>query len=480
MSLLYKALNSTSETLNGAPTLHSSLNPCVDLFFAVGSSRNEDITPLFAAAYGQNNELALRIALWARDIREGAGERQTFRNILKYLNEFHANSAFSKLILDKTPELGRWDDLLVVISEDISEETELGAYALHLITDALEYCDALCAKWMPRKGKLAARIRNYAGYSPKKYRKTLVTLSRTVEQQICANKWDEVKYSGVPSIAAKKYSRAFVKHDEERYLAYINDVKEGKAKVNAGAIFPHDVISGLRHGNKDLGEQQWKALPNYIANNMTNILPVVDVSGSMERSIGNSSTTCMDVSIALGLYLSERINGVFKDEFITFSEKPKMEHLHGSLVDRLNQLQRAEWGMNTNLEKVFELVLDKAIQNNIDASEMPSMIVILSDMEFDQCTGGRRHKTNFEAIKQMYSLTKYEMPTLVFWNLNARRGNVPCEFNEDGVLLVSGFSPAIMKDVLCGEVKTPVQIMLQAVMKDRYKFTQSLQNNNCK
>lgn len=467
MSSLLQAMNETSRTNNGALTNYSSLNKCVDLFFTIGSSRNMDIIPLFYKALSENKDLALRILLWSRDIREGAGERETFRKILSSIKDNYVTNKFIKTV----PEIGRWDDLLCLISEDIKNETQAGTAALNLISLELEKDNCvLCAKWMPRKGPIATRIRKYLGLTPRSYRKLLVNKSNTVEQKMCSKNWDKINYEHVPSIAAKKYSNTFNRQDGVRYQEYIEKLVKGEVKVNAGAIFPHDVIIGMRNGNIDLANVQWKSLPNYLENSSEKILPVVDVSGSMECAIGKSkSLMCIDVSIALGLYLSERNTGIFKDEFITFSKSPVIQRLTGNLHERYCQLARAHWSMSTDIEKVFFLVLQQARTFNIMREDMPTMIVILSDMEFNQATYDcDRERTNYSAIKDLYRNSEYEMPKLVFWNLNAREGNVPCTYDENGVLLVSGFSPSIMRDVLSNDIKTPEQIMMHTVMKERY------------
>lgn len=454
---------SDSFTLNGAPTLPSSGKSIVDLFFAIGSSRKKDITPAFVAAINEDTDLAIRVLLWARDIRGGSGERQTFRNLLGYLEK--NNFDLFERVLAKIPELGRFDDLLVATTDDGKK----AAYTI--IAKALEDGNGLCAKWMPRKGPIAIELRDFLGLTPRKYRKTLVNLTRVVETQMCNKEWSEVNYSHVPSVAAARYRKAFYKHDQERYAAYVEALKQPNkpknVKINAAAIYPHDIIATLlnrSYGNKterDVAVAQWDALPDYI-NDKESFLPIVDVSGSM-------SGLPMNVAVALGLYTSQRNKSAFKDIFMTFSSKPKLQKLTGDIANRCNQLVRAEWEMSTNVEAAFKLVLDHARKNNVPQEDMPSMFLIMSDMEFNTCTRNPS-KRAFEDLQEQYEAAGYRMPKVVFWNLNARLGNVPVSHTEQGTALVSGFSPAIMTSLLGGGSFDPLSIVRKAVCKERYDY----------
>jgi hypothetical protein len=198
------------------------------------------------------------------------------------------------------------------------------------------------------------------------------------------------------------------------------------------------------------------------------ILPVVDVSGSMESPAGgNPNLTCMDIAVSLGMYISERSEGNFKDAFITFSESPELQYLKGSLEQRLSQLISSDWGMSTNLEKVFNLILTQAKNNNISEEFMPTKILILSDMQFNQAT--RRDSLGAQSmIEEMYKEAGYKMPNVVYWNLNSSGGNFPVEFDKNGTALVSGFSPSILKSLLGGKNMTPESIMMDTVNDKRY------------
>lgn len=455
-----------SVTENGAATFASSLDTNVDLFFRVGASRGkaDEVTRLFKRAFKEDSSLATRIALWARDARGGAGEREIFRSMLKEMPRQTQLALIHKIV-----ELGRWDDLsvLVELGDNLVAET-----AAHFWKVAVLDNHGLAAKWAPRKGELAVKLRTLWGMTPKQYRKTLVNATNVVEQKMCAKQWDSIEFGHVPSVAAARYNAAFLKNAREAYTVYKEALVKGEAKINASAIFPHDVIRAAYNPytysavkvDTDVVDAQWNALPDFCAGKASDILVMSDVSGSMSCAI-SGQVTAMHVSIALGLYISERQTGPFKDLVLTFETTPKFHKVHGKgITDRANNLARAPWGGSTDINKAFKLILDTAVKNNVSADEMPKMLLILSDMEFNYCG----HLTNTQALRKMYEQAGYEMPRVVFWNLNSRTQNVPVRHNEQGVALVSGFSPSIMKSILAAKDFTPQQIMLDTVMSDRY------------
>ena len=463
--------NQEARTANGMKARKSSANACVDLFYNIGASRGKNIVPAFTAAYVENPDLALRIAQWARDVRGGSGERQVFRDILAYLENTKPEDA--SRLLAKVPELGRYDDLFVFKTKPLK------AQAYTLLGDALRARNGLAAKWTPRKGEVAREIREFFGMSPKQYRKSLVTLTNVVETQMCANNWDNINYSHVPSVAHARYKKAFGRHGTT-YAEYVTKLVKGEAgvKINASAVFPYDVLKGrigrytkMSKQELDVVEAQWNALPNYVG--AANVLPMVDSSGSMTCPAGGhtskSGLTCLEVAISLGLYFADKNTGKFKDTFLTFSRSPKLVNLKGNINQKIDQMNTGEVA-NTNLHKAFELILDVAVKNNVPQAEMPETLVIFSDMQFDQ--GVDRDESAIEMIERKYKAAGYTVPQVVFWNLNAAYGNTPVKFDKRGTALVSGFSPAVAGGIMGGNMDdfTPEAIMLKTVMKDRYSI----------
>jgi hypothetical protein len=460
--------NQEARTTNGMKARQSTANACVDLFYNIGASRGKNIIPQFTAAYVENADLALRIVQWARDVRGGAGEREIFRQVLTHLEK--TNPADAARLITKVPELGRFDDLLVF------ESKEMKATAYALLGDYLRQKNGLAAKWTPRKGKIAAEIREFFGMSPKQYRKTLVGMTTVVESQMCANDWDNINYSHVPSVAHSRYKKAFGRHGTT-YAEYITKLVKGEAgvKINANAIFPHDVLKGRIGGYgttkwsaTELGaiEAQWAALPNYVGD--ASVLPLVDVSGSMTSKAGKKGdTTCLEIAVSLGLYFADKNKGKFKDCFLTFSDNTKLVNLKGSINQKIDQMISSDWGMSTNLHGAFNQILSTAVKNKVSQAEMPETLMIFSDMQFNACV--KYDDSAMEMIARKYCEAGYELPKVVFWNLNAS-GNAPVEFDKSGTALVSGFSPAIAASVLGADPDafSPEAIMLKAVMNSRY------------
>ena len=459
--------NQTARTTNGMKAFNDTSSALTDLFFKIGASRGKDIVPSFVKAYVEDSDLALRIALWCRDIRGGAGERELFRNILKYLEVNDPDAA--EKVLAKIPELGRFDDLFCF------QTPRLKNRAYSLLGNALRAGNGLAAKWCPRKGPVANELRSFFGMSPRAYRKTLVNLTKVVEQQMCSNDWDNINFSHVPSLASARYKKAFNRHTE-KFAEYVAALVKGdpSVKVNADAVYPYDVLKGVNYyNNYDKTEldhivAQWAALPNYVGD--ANILPLVDVSGSMTCTVGGNQTgnlSCLDVAVSLGLYLAEKNQGKFKDTFLTFSSKSELITLTGNVVQRMQQMNRSHWEMSTNLHSAFNKILSVAVENNVPQEEMPEILLILSDMNFNNCT--QFDDTAYQMIQRKYEAAGYQAPAIVFWNLNAQ-DHVPVKAHESGAALVSGFSPAIMKAILSADMSefTPYAIMMQTIMNERY------------
>lgn len=445
-----------ARTTNGMKAQASTMSPVVDLFYNIGASRGKNIVAEFERAYAHDPVLATKVALWARDVRGGAGERQIFRDILVHLEDIHPDML--DRILPHIAEFGRWDDLLVFKTEAFK------AKAYTLIGDALRAGNGLAAKWMPRKGTIAVEMRNFFGMSPKQYRKSLVALTNVVETPMCAKEFETIEFGKLPSLAAARYQKAFNRNAPTAYAAYKAKLETGEAKINAAAVYPYDVVKSIRMGDKAVAKAQWAALPDYMTD--ANVLPMVDVSGSMGCPVGgNPNLSCMDVAISLGLYCADKNKGAFKDMFLTFSTNTRLEVLKGDILQKHAQLSRADWGMSTNLHGAFDAILKVATSHSVPEADMPKTLLILSDMNFNQCV--RFDDSAFEMIQRKYESAGYKMPNIVFWNLNAS-GHTPVSFDQKGVALVSGFSPAIMKSILAGEDYTPEAIMLQTINVERY------------
>jgi hypothetical protein len=472
-----------ARTENGMRARATTSNANVDLFGSIGAMRGKDVIPTFAKAYSENKDYALRIAQWARDVRGGSGERQIYRDILLWLEVNDPAILVESNLLENLPELGRFDDLFIFKTKQVQDR------ALDVFLIALTGNNGLAAKWAPRKGPLAVDLRNRLGMSPKAYRKFIVRNTNVVETQMCAKNWNEINFSHVPSVAMSRYLTAFHRNASEAMEAYKAALvrNDGTAKVNASAVYPYDVTrmlgvtyspygGGVRINPQDqtVANAMWETLPDYM--NSKNVLPMIDVSGSMTSPAGGhsskSTVTCMDVSVSLGLYCADKSKGAFKDIMLTFSGGSEMYKLKGSnLAEKLGYIHTKgkDWGSNTNLHAAFDQVLAHALRNAVPASEMPAMLLIISDMQFDHCV--RHDDSAMQMARRKYEDAGYELPALVFWNLNDS-GSKPVKFNDNGVALISGFSPAVLKSVLSADLDkfNPENIMLQTIGSARYNW----------
>lgn len=460
-----------TRTTNGMKALKTTFNANVDLFGTIGSARNTDISGLFMKAFREDANLAVRNLLWVRDVRGGAGERDTFRKLLAHLANTGETDVAARVLV-KIPEVGRWDDMFKLIGI----EPQLDELIAETVAAALLEKNGLCAKWMPREGKKHSRFfMNQFGLTERGYRKLIVGLSKTVEQQMCAQQWDKIEFGKIPSVAAKNYQRAFKRNAPEVYQEYVDGLATGKTKINAGAIFPYDVIKGL-NGVNGVADAQWKALPDYLEGSTENLIPIIDVSYSMS-DLASKNLTCMDVAVSLGMYVAERSKGIFKDQFITFHDRPELVDLSGckTLTERVYKTRNARWGGSTNLQATFELILNTAVRHRVSPSDMPTKIILFSDMQFNQVDGRfvSREASALEMIEQMYAQAGYKRPDIIFWNMNAKYGNLPVSHSAGGTAIVTGFSPAVMKAILAQQdvpEVTPLSTMLETLLVDRYNW----------
>jgi hypothetical protein len=450
------------KSYNGAPVLKRTDSACVDLFSFVGSARKHPAVAIqaFERAFRQDSKLALRILLWARDARGGAGERDTFRFILHWLERRHPEVAAALVRAGAVQQFGRFDDMLHLQSDAVWPAVEEQVFT------ALVANDRLAAKWMPRKGPVAARLCRALGATEATWRRALAEISDTVEQRMCARNWQGIDFSKVPSVAAARLQSIFRRHDGERYATYLEDVTAGRTTMKAGVVFPHDIVKAASHDDA-AATVQWSQLPKPVL--AGSALVLCDVSGSMGCKV-SGSTTALDVCVALGLLLSENLPEPFRNQVVTFTGDPQWHEVSGdTLAERAASLHSARWSTNTNIQAAFDLILAraKAAREAGVAFEMPSAFVVLSDMEFD--CANVRGRTNHQVLERKFKAAGFALPTLVYWNLNGRAGNMAAG-NKPGVVLVSGYSPRIADIVLSGayDQLSPELVMREAVCVPRY------------
>ncbi|MBQ0111685.1 MAG: DUF2828 family protein [Bacteroidales bacterium] len=464
-----------TRTENGAVALNTTGNALLDLFGSIGSLREADknrIETLFAEAYREDPLFATKIVFYARDIRGGLGERKTFRTLIKYMANRHPETLRPNL--DLIGVFGRYDDMYELIGTPLEEDMWAAMKKqfeedLHNLVEGKAI--SLLAKWIKTSdasskrtremGILTAHKLGYPVYNFKRIVRKMRQRIGVVESLMSAGKWDEIKYPEVPSRAMMIYRKAFMKHDSVRFEEFIGKAEKGEVKINASTLFPYDIVEKIlykRESSRVL-ETQWNALPNYVEEG-TNALVMADVSGSM-------SGRPMATSIGLAIYFAERNVGAYHNLFMTFSGRPETVVLKGeTLEQKIRNVSKANWDMNTDLKAAFDRVLEIAEDNHIPQEEMPKAIVVVSDMEIDNC--GNREWSFYDKMANKFSKAGYVIPNIIFWNVNSRHDVFHADQRRKGVQLASGQSVTVFKQVLQNLGFNPVEAMQNTINSERY------------
>lgn len=476
-------------TENGAVTYESTGSECLDLFAAIGAIRSESddgIIKRFIRAYTENPDTAMKLLFYARDVRGGLGERRVFRVILNWLavNE----PASVKKNLEYIAEYGRYDDFLSLIGTPC--EKDMFAVLKKQFLDDMEAMKedksvSLLGKWLPSVNASDAKTKSYGkkiakafGLSEAEYRKSLSALRakiRIIENNLRKKDYS-FDYEKQPSRAMFKYAKAFWRNDEKRYREFINSIRAGEAVLHADNVAPYELVAPYLTAGwlsssfmRDISEDEkntlnatWAALPDF--GNGENALAVIDTSGSMYWGMKPLPAA---VALSLGLYFAEHNTGVFKNHFIEFSARPQLIELKGeTFADRLRYAASFNENANTNLEAVFDLILDTAVKNHVLQEELPAKLIIISDMEFDACVDNAS-EVNFKNAQNKFADNGYRIPKIVFWNVAAGNRQQPVRQNEQGVALVSGATPRIFS-MVAGEILSPYTFMLEVLGSKRY------------
>ena len=482
-------------TENGAATHLTTGSDCLDLFATVGALRREsedEIVVRFLRAFAENRDVAMKLLFFARDIRGGLGERKVFRVSLRWLAK-NAPETVRKNI-SYIAEYGRFDDLLVLF--DTPVEKDMLDFIREQLCKDVEAMDnggevSLLGKWLPSVNasnadtiKIAKKIARFLKMDDKTYRKMLSQLRahiRIIENNLREKDYT-FDYEKQPSKAMFKYRGAFARNDAERYNNFLNRVSSGEAKLNASTLAPYELVepyltphwyNGHHSFMKEITEEErkslnatWEALPNF--GSEANALAIIDTSGSMYC---DAKPLPAAVALSLGLYFAEHNTGAFKNHFVEFSSNPELIEIKGdTFAEKLQYICSFNEIADTNIEAVFDLVLNAAINNKLSQAELPAKIIIISDMEFNACVRNAE-VTNFNNAKAKFEAAGYELPEVVFWNVASRNRQQPVTKNEQGVALVSGCTPRLFSQVVDGSLAamTPYEFMLDVLGGERYE-----------
>lgn len=498
--------NNYTYTENGAVTHKSTQSDLLDMF-ALGAAyrnrTNSDCIVLFRKAFAENPTYALKCLFYLRDIRGGQGERRFFRVCLRDLANTNIEAA--RRNLEYVPVYGRWDDMYLF--ENTPLEAEAFAFMKHqLALDVNCKTPSLLAKWLKSENASSSKTRHLArktakafGMTPKQYRKTLSILRERInvlERLMSAGKWDEIEFDKIPSRAGLIYKNAFAKHDLEREQSkkevqtYADFAKDTTKKVNAKDLYPYECVEkalsltrqsywgggyntnriALDNTDRLMINKYWDNLTDYFNGANFNALAVVDTSASMRG-------TPMNVAISLGLYCAERCKGPFNGYYVSFSRAPRLVRTEGvDFCDKVARIANTNLCENTNIEATFDMLLNTALANHCTQDELPQNIVVISDMEFDAGTGQRNYwgsgtpsfkaETLMESIRKKWASYGYQMPKLLYWNVDARQDNIPEDLGNGPISYISGFSPSIFETILSG--KTGLDLCLEKLNSERY------------
>lgn len=516
---LKNTLNSeVSYTENGAVGYKTSGKALLDLNFSVSSLRKaskETIENKFSAAFFESPVYAVKWLFFARDVRGGMGERRIFRICFAWLA--NTRPEVVKKLIPLVAEYGRFDDLL-----NSGLEGELWNVVVDYIDNQIteDYKNALAgkpmsllAKWLPscntsssETRKLAKKIYTALDLSEKEYRKMLSKIRaelKVVEVDASAKNWSNIDYEKVPSMANLKYKNAFLRNDEARRREYLGKLEKGEAKINSSVAFPCDIVHkyissrssygyyGYNYNNIQIDtalEAMWKSLPDFVKANdrSSSTIVVADDSGSMTSS-ASGNMSILTVAQSLAIYFSEKLTGPYKDKCITFSNRPQYLDFTNckSLIDKIKVMYSHSEVANTNIEAVYDLILQTAINNNLKQEDIPANVLLVSDMEFDSMVSfngcdrcysfdDRYHakqRALFEQIKKRFEAAGYVMPRTIFWNVGSRTGTIPLQQHATGTALVSGYSPAIAKMVFSAKTD-PYEVLLETLDSERYDSIQ--------
>ena len=493
-------------TENGAVAYKSTNNACLDAFGSLGAMRfsdEDEIIRVFSRAFYENRELAIKMAFYMRDIRGGQGQRKVFRTIIKWLANNYPNVVIANL--DNILYYGRGDDYVCLFGTDV-EFPMIKKVKEILNKDIVSMMSgkecSLLAKWLPSENTSSVETRCFAkkfiksfGMTSREYRQILSKLRKYIdvtEVKMSANEWDKINYNYVPAKAAMNYSNAFMRHDMDNYINYLQHLSIGCAKVNAASLFPVDIIHRVRENmyhcsKKDriLLDAMWNSLPNYLDGKEETGICVVDTSGSMYG-------LPLEVALSLGIYCADKCHGPFKDHFITFSSRPELVELKGNdIVEKVSNIR--ELCDNTNIEAVFDLILSVAIENKMKQEDLPSKLYIISDMQFDEASTyydwhTRRYVKNkpfMQIMREKFERAGYKMPALIYWNVRASKcGMFHDTVDGEDVAMVSGYSASLFKSIIEGttfeesvdsngnkivkEKIDPMTVMLNTLNSERY------------
>lgn len=486
-------------TENQAPARTTTGDNLIDLFAVIGAMREReesDIISMWESAYRENPELAVRMIFYAGDIRGiGLGERRTFRILIKHLANTHPSIMRKNIV--NIPYYNRWDSLYELVATpcegdmwDLVRTQWLEDFGNMKHNKPI----SLMAKWLAsvnasskKTCMLGRKTARELGLSQEIYRRALSKLRaylKVVEKSMSAQEWATIEYSAVPSYAMKNYSKAFARHDKDRFSSYKESLEQkiadgtiSQKDIKSATLFPYDLVRkyidndsefwfrGSYIGRYDtITEAQWKALPDYL-DEEANVIVMADVSGSMY----SPNYQPISASLSLALYFAERNKGIYHNKYMTFTDKPSFLTINenASLRDQLVQAWSAGVGYSTNLERAFMYILNTAIGNDVKPEDMPKALVVVSDMEIDPFFRGQGLDF-LEEMTRRFRNAGYSIPRVCFWCVSARNNTFHAKSTNPNVVFASGYSASAFTSIVKGITKSAYEVMHDTLMDSWY------------
>lgn len=488
-----------SKTDNNAIALETTNNIFVDLFCNIVRDYDyNELDNLLYKCMQKDPYKTIAIIFNSRDRIDGKKEKKISNDAYLWMKFNKYEKTYECNMKNYINKYGSWKDVLYFVSKiyknrEFNDRFESKLFAKQLIQDKNYYDNnesvSLCAKWCPSEKSIYQKkyniynkimydvfelldlndTKNRNEYFRKQYLTPLRNKIDIIETKMCKTDWKNINYENVPSIASKKYKNAFMKNDEERYLQYLNNVSKGIQKINVTGILPHELVNYyLQDESRELDltiENQWKTILDDMKKGelFNELIAVVDVSGSMFGASNGSIPA--QVAIALGLLISNCCTGSFKNTVITFHSTPTFHKVTGiTLKEQVESIRKADWGYNTNFEKIADLIIDYGKNNNLENNLMPKKLVVLSDMQFDEAVREDydSDKTELELLYNTFSnkfkKNNYDVPKMIYWNLNSDNSkSFPVSSKVKNTAIISGFSEQLLKifmtyDEFCPEI----------------------------
>ncbi|PHT39011.1 hypothetical protein CQW23_22584 [Capsicum baccatum] len=466
-------------TENGSATFLSSGNPCLNFFFhIVPDTPHQDLLKRLECSWNFDSLITLKLICNLRGVRgTGKSMKDGFYICALWLHIYHsktlacnvkaiADFRYFKDVLEILYRLVEGHDVRKNEKEEWEEKKDSGflekknstiSYVckskakrlrLEKIADTAKkllsrYDQDSDFQFLYDNESIPTRGVEYEDVEDAHYayrvrdrlrKEVLVPLHKALEipeVYICANKWGELPYKRVPSVAMTLYRKLFYKNDKERFEQYVSDVKEGKTTIAAGALLPHEIIASLNDPTGTaVAEVQWERMVSDLAK-----------KGKL--------TNC---------------------KLITFSADPEFHVVKGkNLSEKTNFIRRMEWGCSTNFQQVFDKILEVAVKGKLSEEQMIKRLFVFNDMEFDQASG-TPWETDYQVIQKKLKKKGYnKVPEIVFWDLRNSEAT-PVPSNQQGVALVSGFSKNLVTIFLEeGGVLSPESVMMQAISGEEYE-----------